>query len=651
MRKAASRARFLSGKAIGYDVIVVGGGHAGCEAAAASARAGARTVLLTHRKDTIGEMSCNPSFGGIGKGHLIREVDAMDGLCARICDKSAITYQVLNSGKGPAVLGLRAQIDRSLYKKHMQQELFFETPNLEVTEGAVDDLLIDYQYDKPPHVSGVLLEDGRTMLSKAVVIATGTFLGGEIFRGLKREPAGRIGEKSSSMLSKTLSRFGFILGRLRTGTPPRLLKQTIDFSKFKLMPPDDEPVPFSFLTKEVWLPPNKQLPTYLSHTNDRVTELVLKNFHENEYIRSEVNGPRYCPSLEAKVLRFGHMHHRIFLEHEGLESDLIYPQGMSMTFHPEVQLEIMRSIAGLEKVEISEPGYGVEYDFVNPQQLFPTLETKLLRRLFFAGQINGTTGYEEAAAQGVLAGANAAASSQGKELMTVDRTEGYLGVLVDDLTSLGTNEPYRMFTSRAEFRLHLRPDNADLRLTEKARRCGIVSDLRYERFSKMRLMIEEATAALKSLQFPVSKWMRLIPNFSTKKNAVLSAYDMLHRFDISLDDLHLAFPKELSSFVGNKQLEDRIRIEGTYAVQHERLKSKMEELRRECAVQIPEDIDYTKMKGLSEECKEKFEVWRPQNLAAASRVPGVTPEALCSLLRYLRTPSELPRLRCDSLSR
>uniref|UniRef100_A0A915AZ10 Protein MTO1 homolog, mitochondrial n=1 Tax=Parascaris univalens TaxID=6257 RepID=A0A915AZ10_PARUN len=635
-------ARKLSAKAIcASDVLVVGGGHAGCEAATAAARTGVSTVLLTHREDTIGEMSCNPSFGGIGKGHLIREVDAMDGVCGRICDQAAITYQALNVGQGPAVLGLRAQIDRSLYKRHMRKEIVENTPNLRVIEGSVEDLAIERAEDGSLCVAGVRLEDGRILLSKSVVITTGTFLGGQVFRGMKKYPAGRIGEKSSTGLSKTLNELGFKLGRLRTGTPPRLLKRTIDFNKFTTMPPDRKPIPFSFLTDRVWLDPSEQLPTYLSYTNDRVAQLVHDNFHNNEYIRSEANGPRYCPSLEAKILKFANMHHRVFLEHEGLESELIYPQGMSMTFQPEVQLQIMRAIPGLENVEITEAGYGVEYDFVNPQQLHPSLETKIVKRLLFAGQINGTTGYEEAAAQGVVAGINASALSRGKECLLIDRTEGYIGVLIDDLTSLGTSEPYRMFTSRAEFRLHLRPDNADMRLTEKAYRAGAVSEHRYARFCTMRRKFNDAVALLKSIEMPISRWKQSLPGFTTKKGGgkVLSAYEMLHRFDISMEQLAIAFPNELNKFVGDEQLESRIRNEGIYAQQHGRLTARMEEVRRECATLIPENTDYATMDGLSFECKEKFETWRPQNLAAASRIPGITPEALCVLLRYLKTPT------------
>ncbi|VDN58185.1 unnamed protein product [Dracunculus medinensis] len=629
-----------------FDVIVIGGGHAGCEAAAASARSRARTLLLTHRKETIGEMSCNPSFGGIGKGHLIREIDAMDGLCARICDKSAITYQALNTGQGPAILGLRAQIDRDLYKKYMQEEIICGTPNLTVIEGSVGDLIIENS-TKPEciKVSGVILENGQMIRSNAVVVTTGTFLDGEVFWGLKRFPYGRLGEKACTKLSQKFSQLGFKIGRLRTGTPPRLLKKTIDFSKFELKPADKNPIPFSFLTKTLWIDPDKQLPTYLSYTNDRVAELVRKHYKEHKYIRSEQIGPRYCPSLESKIIKFENVYHKFFLEHEGLESELIYPQGMSMTFAEDVQREIMRSIPGLENVEIAQAGYGVEYDFINPQQLHSSLETKLVKRLFLAGQINGTTGYEEAAAQGnnfiasILAGINAAAVTRGIKPLLLDRTEAYIGVLVDDLTSLGTNEPYRMFTSRAEFRLHLRPDNADIRLTDKAYHMGVVSEDRYSHFLNLKTRLKDATELLKSIKYPLATWPKYLQNFKPKNKLgkVYTAYDLLHRHDISFRELERAFPKEMSPFLDN-ELESRIRIEGLYKKQHDLLVEKMITVRREGRALIPENIKYSNIDGLSFECMEKFEQWRPQNLAAASRVPGVTPEALYILLRYIKTP-------------
>ncbi|KHJ90821.1 tRNA uridine 5-carboxymethylaminomethyl modification enzyme GidA [Oesophagostomum dentatum] len=602
---------------------IAGGGHAGCESAAAAARCGSRTVLLTHNPETIGEMSCNPSFGGIGKGHLIREVDALDGVCGRICDKSAITYQALNSGQGPAVLGLRAQIDRKLYKAHMQKELS-STPNLEIVRGAVE-ALATKEVEGKMRVLGVVLEDGSVLKAKSVVIATGTFLGGEIFLGRQRWPAGRIGEKSAMGLSKSFRSLGFHLDRLRTGTPPRLVKSTVDFSKFDLRPPDVEPIPFSFMTEQVWLPPSKQLPTYLGYTNDLVRDIVEENLAENQHIKADAKGPRYCPSLESKVIRFRNLHHRVFLEHEGLDSKLIYPQGMSMTFPPEIQLKIMRAIKGLEK-------------------LYPTLETKKIDGLFLAGQINGTTGYEEAAAQGVIAGINAAACARGEKGMIIRRSQGYIGVLIDDLTSLGTNEPYRMFTSRAEHRLHLRPDNADIRLTEIGRQWGAVNDDRWSIFQAEKSSFDNMMQALKGIKMSLQKWSTVLPFLQTRNySKVLSAYEMMYRHDVSLRTLIEAFPESLSKFaVGDKKrLEKRLKCEAGYEGARDRMKAKMEEIDRESSSLIPEDIDYGSLQGLSIECREKLDRARPLNLAAASRIPGVKPDAIIALLRYLRQPKSM----------
>ncbi|EYC46148.1 hypothetical protein Y032_0406g900 [Ancylostoma ceylanicum] len=635
--------RFYSARS-NVDVIVIGGGHAGCEGAAAAARCGSRVVLLTHSSSTIGEMSCNPSFGGIGKGHLIREVDALDGICGRICDKSAITYQALNSGQGPAVLGLRAQIDRKLYKAHMQQEIS-STPNLDIVEGSVEALSTE-DSDSELRVSGVVLDDGTKLRAKAVVIATGTFLGGEIFLGKRRWPAGRIGEKvgflskisrvedvilvkSATGLSKSFHNLGFRLERLRTGTPPRLLKNSVDFSKFDTMPPDEEPIPFSFMTDEIWLSPDKQLPTYLGYTNDSVRDIVEENLADNDHVKAEANGPRYCPSLESKVIRFRNLHHRVFLEHEGLDSELIYPQGMSMTFAPEIQLKIMRAISGLER-----PGYGVQYDFVDPKQLHPTLETKKLKGLFLAGQINGTTGYEEAAAQatyyllvistGVIAGINAAARARDEEGMVIRRSQAYIGVLIDDLTSLGTNEPYRMFTSRAEHRLHLRPDNADMRLTEIGRQWGAVGDSRWSRFQVEKDTVEKTTKALKEIRMSLQKWSSVIPSLQTRNlSKVLSAYDMIHRHNVPLSQLVATFPERLAHCVSGDEtrLEKRLKVEASYEGARDRMKVKMDEIDRESSSLIPENIDYGSLKGLSIECREKLDRARPLNLAAASSNP------------------------------
>ncbi|CAD5216886.1 unnamed protein product [Bursaphelenchus xylophilus] len=444
-----------------FDVIVVGGGHAGCEGAAAAARCGSRVLMITHKVDSIGVMSCNPSFGGIGKGHLMRELDAFDGVSPRVCDQSAITFQALNRSHGPAVLGLRAQMDRTIYLRNMQKEIL-NTPGLMVLEAAVEDLVLD-EGNGTTRINGCVLDDGTIITSDTVMITTGTFLSAEIYRGMTSRPAGRLGDPASYGLSKTFLRLGFELGRLRTGTPPRLDSNTIDFSKFTIAPPDQNPIPFSYMTKKLWIDVEKQIPTYFGYTNQKVVKIVNDNLSQNLHCAGGVTGPRYCPSLETKVIRFPKLNHRFFLEYEGLNSNVIYMQGSTMTNEEKIQDQIVNSIEGLEKAKILQYGYGVHYDYVNPKQLQPWLETKKVEGLFLAGQINGTTGYEEAASQGVLAGINCVwRSKKRKNLetpedpLTICRSEGYLGVLIDDLINFGVKEPYRMFTSRVEFRLHLR---------------------------------------------------------------------------------------------------------------------------------------------------------------------------------------------------
>ncbi|XP_072498704.1 protein MTO1 homolog, mitochondrial isoform X3 [Notamacropus eugenii] len=550
-----------------YDVVVIGGGHAGTEAAAAAARCGSRTLLLTHRVDTIGQMSCNPSFGGIGKGHLMREVDALDGLCSRICDQSGIHYKVLNRSKGPAVWGLRAQIDRKLYKQKMQEEIL-TTPLLTVRETAVEDLLLmepDSGHPGKCRVSGVVLEDGSKVYAESVILTTGTFLRGMILIGLETYPAGRLGDQPSIGLAQTLEKLGFVMGRLKTGTPPRIAKDSINFSSLNKQMPDNPSVPFSFLSEAVWLRPEEQLPCYLTYTNSRVEQIVKENIHLNPHVKETTKGPRYCPSIESKVLRFPNRTHQIWLEPEGMNSDLIYPQGLSMTLPPNVQEQLITSIRGLEKARIVQPGYGVQYDYLDPRQITPSLETYLVQRLFFAGQINGTTGYEEAAAQGIIAGINASLRVSDKPPFIISRTEGYIGVLIDDLTTLGTSEPYRMFTSRVEFRVSLRPDNADSRLTFRGyKEAGCVSQQRYSRASLMKSSLEEGISMLKSLQFSGYKWKKLIPEapVSIIKSEPQSALDILKYEEVDMAALAKVLPEPLTKFTECQELMNRLKIEG-----------------------------------------------------------------------------------------